>query len=109
MEQSPFKLMQALSSQLDSLLSRVDTPSLPVAVQKILSPMRQQLVDARLEVRDYDLAQTRAEQFAFARAGKDRLTTLHQTMLAASEHGIFGAADVAQLSARIQQIISLLT
>lgn len=108
MEQSPFKLMRGLSAQLSSILSPIDVHALPMATQKIVLPIRQQIIDAKLEVRDYDLAQTRAEQITYARAGKERLEHLSQSILAASSYDIFSAADVAQLSARIQQVISLL-
>ena len=107
-EQSPFKLMRGLSAQIGTMLSPIDMHALPQAAQKVALPIRRQIIDARLEVRDYDLAQSRAEQLQFARAGKERLELLHESILAASAHGLFSAADVAQLSAQLQQIISLL-
>ena len=108
MEQSPFELMRKLTVQLGGVLSPIDMHAMPQDTQKAALPIRQQLIDARLEVRDYELAETRAEQRKAAEGAKERLETLQQSILAASELGIFSAADVAQFSAQIQQIISLL-
>ncbi|HSX08005.1 MAG TPA: hypothetical protein VLG11_03880 [Candidatus Saccharimonadales bacterium] len=108
MERSPFKLMQALSGQLNAVFSPIDVHSLPAAAQKVVLPIRQQVIDARLDIRDYEYAQTRAEQLNMAHEAKTRLEGLNKNILAASQHGIFGPADVAQISATIQQIISLL-
>jgi len=107
-EQSPTKVLRDVSAQLGVILSPVDVHTLPPPAQKAVSSIRQQIIDARLEVRDYDLAQTRAEQLALIRPAHERLEALHHSILAVSSHGIFGAADVAHLSAQIQHVISLL-
>jgi hypothetical protein len=100
--------MSALGAQISNILSPIDMHALPQATQKVMLPVRQQIIDARLDVRDYELADTRVEQQVLARTAKGRLETLQASILTASSHGIFGAADVAELSARIQQIISKL-
>ena len=109
MEGSPLKLMQGLQTQLSAILSPIDMHSLPGETQKIILPVRQQIIDARLDIRDYELAETRAEQIRLRGAAVERLGGLQERVLVASSHGIFGPADVAQISAQIQQIISLLT
>jgi len=101
-------MLRDVSAQLGAILSPIDLHILPSLTQKAVLPIRQQIIDARLEVRDYELAQTRAEQLALVRPAHERLEALHHSILAASTHGIFGAADVAHLSAQIQHVISLL-
>lgn len=105
---SPLTLMNALGAQIINILSPIDVHDLPQTTQKIIAPIRQQIIDARLDVRDYELAETRVEQQTLARTARERLETVQTSILAGSSEGIFGAADVAELSARIQQIISKL-
>jgi len=107
-EESPLKLIQGLNTQFSAILSPIDTHSLPRETQKVILPIRQHIIDARLDVRDYELAETRAEQIRLRGVAVERLTGLQERLLAASSHGLFGPADVAQISAQIQQIISLL-
>ncbi|HKR82252.1 MAG TPA: hypothetical protein VJR27_04625 [Candidatus Saccharimonadales bacterium] len=107
--QSSAKMMRALGAQLTNLLGPIDVHGLPRETREVVEVIRGQLVDARLDVRDYELAETRAEQQKLASATRERLERLQQHILAASPHGIFGAADVAELSARLQQIISHVT
>ncbi len=106
---SPTKLIRDLSTQFSAILSPIDMHTLPMETQKIVLPIRQLIIDARLDVRDYELADTRNEQIRLGIEAKVRLESLQQRVLAASSHSIFGPADVAQISAHIQQIISLLT
>ena len=109
MEGSPLKLMQGLNTQFSAILSPIDMHSLPRETRELVLPIRQQIIDARLDIRDYELAETRTEQLRLRGSAVERLTGLQERVLTASSHGIFGPADVAQISAHIQQIISLLT
>lgn len=110
MEQaSPLTRIQNLATQVQSILAYVDAESLPMNARDQLTLLKHELVDARLEVRDYTYAQTRAEQQQAAEAAKKRLRALHATVLSLSQHGVFGAVDVAQLSAGIETVISELT
>lgn len=95
--------------QITSILSRHDLSELPQEQKQLVNSLSRDVVDARLDVRDYEYAETRAEQLHSAKEARMRLEHLQKTILKVSEQGIFGAVDVAQLSARIQQLIAQLT
>jgi hypothetical protein len=95
-----------LESQIGSILSFYDISELPMQQKDLVTVLKHQLIDARLDARDYEYAETRAEQLLHAKEGKQRLKELSQSILKASEYNLFGAVDVAQISARIEQLIS---
>jgi hypothetical protein len=102
--ESPFLLMQALERQLKGVLSAIDVYELPAAEQAVVTGLQHELVDARLDIRDYELSETRQAQVACARSARERLTIIQKTILAASEYNVFGAVDVAQLTAQLEHI-----
>ena len=104
MDQSPFLLIKSLELQLNGVFSRLDIFSLPNTERKLVLGMKQELIDARLDIRDYELSETRAEQLTKAGDSKERLDRIRQQILSASEYNVFGAADVAQLTAQLEQI-----
>jgi len=97
--------MKSLETRLSGVLSRFDTFSLPEAEQKIIEALRQNVVDARLDIRDYELSETRAGQLQKAEEARQRLEHVRKGVLAASEYNVFSATDVAHLSAQLEQII----
>lgn len=103
--QSPFLAVKDLEAQLNSIFSMIDIYDLPATEAKLVNTLKREVVDARLDIRDYELSETRDEQLECAKVAKKRLEHVRKNILAASEHNIFGAADVAQLSARLEQII----
>jgi len=104
--QSPFLAIQRIEGQIKALLRGVDTDLLEPAEKKVVMGLRRQVVDARLDIRDYELSETRGEQLKCALAAKKRLTKLRTAILVA---GIaFGPVDVAQLTAELEQVESWL-
>jgi len=99
---SPFLAMQRVEGQIRSLLRGVDTDLLDTTERKALASLRRLAIDARLDIRDYELSETREEQLKCAAAAKRRLEKLQKAVLAAGF--VFGPADVAQLSAQLGQI-----
>ena len=104
MSDSPFLAMQRVELLLKSVLRGMDADALGPDEKKAVANIRRLMVDARLDVRDYELSETREEQLKKAAAGKKRLAKLQANILAASL--VFGPADVAQLSAQLAQIES---
>ena len=104
MEQSPFLLVRQLEVRINSALSAFDRYILEAPQQKILVSIRRELVDARLDIRDYELSETRELQLKSATIAKKRLETLRKHILAASEFGTFSAADVADLTSQLEAI-----
>jgi hypothetical protein len=105
---SPFVLTTQLVTHLKGTLSAIDVYQLPAEERKVVTDLRQQLTEARLDTRDYELSETRAEQLDNARVAKKRLTKVRKDILAASEYNIFSSIDVAHLTANIERIIERL-
>jgi len=104
--QSPFLAMQRIEGEIKVLVRGVDPESLEPTEKKVVTSLRRLVVDARLDVRDYELSETREEQLKCALAAKKRLAKLRAAILAA---GItFGPVDVAQLTAGLEQVESWL-
>ncbi len=103
---SPFVAMQGVERQLKELLRNVDMDLLTLDEKKVLGGIKRLAADARLDIRDYELSETRDEQLKCARAAKRRLAKLHAAILAANM--AFGAADIAQLSAQLEHIAARL-
>jgi hypothetical protein len=99
---SPFLAIKRLENQLINLIKRVDTDYLDQAEQKAVSSIRHIVIDARLDIRDYELSETREDQLRCATAAKKQVKKLELHILAAGN--VFGAADVAQLGAELEQI-----
>ena len=104
MDSSPYALCTQLEGQLKRLLAGQDVTALPTDIRKVTASIKRTMADARLDVRDYEYAETRAEQKEHAEAGIKRLEQVRQAVLAASEYNVFSAIDVAQTTAIIEQI-----
>jgi len=86
-----------------------DIDLLTQAEREVVAAVKSRATDARLEVRDYEYAETRTEQLEHAAAAAKRLQTLQKDVLKLSEYGIFSAVDVAQLTAQVEHIIEQLS
>lgn len=85
----------------------VDT--LDFAERDLFATIKRQITDARLDVRDYEYADTRTEQLAHANIARKRLDQVRRQIVKASEQGLFSAVDVAQLSANLEIISNQLS
>ncbi|MGH7157282.1 MAG: hypothetical protein ACREGG_04200 [Candidatus Saccharimonadales bacterium] len=102
---SPSVQVKQIETQVSMILRRIDPQKLETKPRAALANLRQALGDARIYACDYEFSEMRDEQLANAKKAKKYLVQAHQNILKASEFDIFGAADVAQLSAQIDQII----
>lgn len=99
---SPFLAMQRAERQIKAHLRAVDLESLEQTEKKAANGLRRLVVDARLDVRDYELSETREEQIKYMLEAKKRLEKLRMAILAAGS--AFSPADVAQLTAELEQV-----
>lgn len=106
MPESPFLAMQRVEGEIKTLLRRVESDDLDMAERKAFASIRRLSTDAKLDIRDYELSETRAEQLKCAVVAKKRVAKLEAAILAVGT--AFGPADVAQLGAQLQQIQSRL-
>jgi hypothetical protein len=72
--------------------------------RKIITLLKQLVVDIRLDIRDIDYADNRAEMQKNTKVAIKQLALLQKTILQASEFDVFNAVDVAHYSAQIEQI-----
>lgn len=98
--------MQQAERLIKGLLRTVDADMLDVGQKKAVSNIKRLVVDVRLDIRDYELSETRDEQLAKIAQSKKRLTQLQANILAAGP--VFGPADVAQLDAVLHHIATQL-
>jgi hypothetical protein len=103
---SPLEQARALQNQLAALLTHIDIDALPAGPRDLLTQVKRVAADLRLDVRDFNLADSKAEQDRLGEEAATRLKQLEKAIGKASEYGYFGAADVAHLSALSQQLMA---
>ncbi|HSX30251.1 MAG TPA: hypothetical protein VLE73_06870 [Candidatus Saccharimonadales bacterium] len=100
-QRSPFELAKDIQGLVQSRLRGTDVDSLPPTERELVRALKRQLGDLRLDVRDYGLSETKAEQNVRGKATATGLAELERLLLATGSLGIFGAADMAIISATI--------
>jgi len=101
---SPYILIKSLEGAITSALSGVDVYSLDARVARIVTALQKQIIETRLNVRDYELSETREEQLKYAKNSKRQLEAVRKDILMASEYNIFGPVDVAHLTAQLELV-----
>jgi len=87
------------------IVSGVDAMELELTVQRMVAHLKGDMIDMKLDVRDYELAETRHEQLRHAQDARRRLDQIRKSILTASDYGIFSSIDVAQLTAQADRLI----
>lgn len=104
---SPYALAKLLEADIIRLLSSLDVATLSPKEHGIFVEIKNTMIDARLDIQDYELAETRDFQLENARDAQGRLAIVQGHISTNTLH-VFGAVDVAHLTARIGQIVDLL-
>ena len=107
-DSSPLGQIRALETQLRAVISRLDLATLPKEERVVVTALKNDLTDAKLDIRDYEYSDTRVEQVRHAKQANERLEKIRAGILTASEYNVFNAVDVAQFSAQLEQIIDQL-
>ena len=102
MDTSPFLAMKQVEIQLKTVLRGVELESLDAVERKAAVDIKRLVVDIRLDIQDYELSETREAQLKKAGAAKKGLAKLQANILLAGS--VFGPADVAHMSAKLEQI-----
>jgi hypothetical protein len=105
-QESALVLVSRLQRELQGKLAALDIDIIGKETAKSIAAIRRLSADARLDVRDYEMAENRAEMLENAATARKRLDELRAQILKASEHGIFSAIDVAQLSTELDVIVA---
>lgn len=102
-ENSPFLLVKRLAADVLHLLTQIDITSMDIPDQRKIEKLRNALIDARLEIQDYELAETRDNQLRNAKNARQYLQKIKNT-ITDGELNVFGSVDVAHLTAQVEQI-----
>lgn len=100
---SPLTLVKQLQADILRIIRSIDVADLSTAQQKILSELTNDLFDTRLEIMDYESAESRADRHQPARLAKLRLARIDKT-ITSGKLEMFGPVDVVHTSAYIEQI-----
>ena len=100
---SPFLQVKQLEGDVLRLLSHIDVTVISTQEQHAIAQLKNGLIDARLEIQDYELAETREHQLRNAKDAKQYLHTVEK-LITSNPAGAFGAVDVAHLTAYIGQV-----
>jgi hypothetical protein len=102
---SPFGRIKSLHTQLRAVLTKLDLAQVSREERAAVTALKNDLTDARLDIRDYEFSETRAEQLKLAKQARESLGRIRAGILVASEYNIFNAVDVAQFTAQLEQIV----
>lgn len=100
---SPSGLVKQIEGQIGRILRQVDWTGVNEKGRLAVAELRQSLTDARVYSQDYELSEMRDEQLDNAKKAKKWLSAARRQILRASEFNVFGAIDVAHLTAQIDQ------
>lgn len=100
---SPSKRTKQIDASIERILRGVDIRKLSSKERNIISRLRQELSDAKVYTRDYELSETIDEQAENAKKSNKWLDAARKDILTASEYNLFGPIDVAHLTAEIEQ------
>lgn len=103
MNSSPFLLVKQLQADVLRLLSGIDVTTLDTKEQQVVEDLRNNLIDVRIEIQNYELAETREHQLKNAKVAKKHMQTIEKLIMS-NPVGVFGPVDVAHLTAYIGQI-----
>lgn len=99
--------MQQVDRRVKAVLRALQHEELDREETKLVKELRQLLSEARLDVRDYEYAENREHQLKARQTARKNLMAIEKHIVQLGN--VFGAADVAELSARIDQIRDKLT
>lgn len=86
--------------RIGTILSQRDTDYMDRTELKLVGTIKHLLADARLDIRDWEMADSREEMLRSAQEALKRLDQARDTILLASQKNIFSPVDVAEISAQ---------
>jgi len=104
MEETLSTQVKRLHEDVRALVADITMQADDSANKKLVMSLRRELNDFRLDVRDYEFAENKADQQKMARAALKRLEKLRKVLLALSDVGLVSSVDVAAYSARFDMV-----
>lgn len=106
MSESLTSLATHLDRRLKNILRDVDAEMLAPPERAVLHKLKLAMNEVRLDVRDYEYAQSREEQLKWAKIGRHNVTALNKLLLSLED--VFSPADIAECGAYLETLRSAL-
>jgi hypothetical protein len=106
--QSLLQHFTRVAGQVGAILVQIDLDVADRAQIKLVGTIKHLLQDTRLDIRDWEMADSRADMQRNAREALKRIEQVRSSILLASEHNIFSAIDIAEFSAQFDLVASRL-
>lgn len=90
----------SVAGQVGSILNRLDIDTSDRSVVKMVGTVKRLLADIRLDIRDWEMSDSRAEMQRNAQEALKRLDQARASILLASEHNVFSPIEIAEISAQ---------
>ena len=91
-----------IDRRVKGLLRGVDIDQLSVEDRKTIKQIKHACNEIKLDVRDYEYAETRLEQQKWAKIAAHNILALENLLLRLGD--IFGPADIAELGAQLEML-----
>jgi hypothetical protein len=101
----PQRLLKDVEDIILGEIRSIDIYQTPAQEQRLITRIKNGLVDSRLYIRDYESSETLIAQQDISAKLKVVLNQLLKNILRLSEYNILSAVDVAQISAQIGTIM----
>ncbi len=102
---SPQRLLKDVEDIVLGEIRAIDVYQTPVSEQRLITRIKNEIIDSRLYIRDYESSETRQHQTDIAEKLHSVLNHLLKNILRLSEYGLLSAVDVAQVSAQLSIIM----
>lgn len=102
---SPQRLLKDAEDIILGEMRSIDIYQTSASEQRLITRIKNQLIDCRLYIRDYESSETRVAQQNIGNKLQIVLNQLLKNILRVSEYNIFSAVDIAQISAQISLIM----
>jgi hypothetical protein len=102
---TPQRLLKDVEDIVLGEIRSIDVYQTPASEQRLITRIKNELIDCRLYIRDYESSETRQLQVDIAKKLHAVLEHLIKNILRLSEYNILSAVDVAQISAQLSLIM----
>lgn len=102
-DHSLLRRFTSTAGKVGTILSALDLYSLDRQQLKLMGTIKHLLADTRLDIRDWEMADSREEMQHNGHEAVKRLEQARGSILLASEHDIFSSIDVAEISAEFDR------
>lgn len=99
---SLFSTAQHIDRRVKGILRGVDIELLSIEDRKTVKQIKLACNEVKLDVRDYEYAETRVEQQKWSKIARHNIVALETLLLELG--GIFGPADIAELGAQLDML-----